>query len=475
MTAPPVSGASAGAWSKWGTPGILFLLALALRIYRLNQSFWYDEIYAVVIGFHAPWIEMVTRMPNANHHPLYALLAKPCLLLLGEKEWTVRLPSLIFGSLTPPLLYRLGARWMNPRVGLLASLIMAVAMWPVCYSQDARGYAAMIFFSLLATDQFLVLTDQPSRGGTAIYVLSAIAAGYAHLYSLALVAAHLAAGLILAFRREKRAVGLRLAALSLAALAGAALVYAPMISGFIRFAVTRGQGLASASPAFPGFVAQMFLSWTAGEAHPWLSLLVLAPAAAGLGWTFSRQRTLALIWLISVFLGVAIPALTRTFIFARYLSYAVPGLYLFCAAGLDRAAERLKPRSGFVALLAAPTLLVLSMGLANYYHLGKQALRPAAEWIKQRAPTARVLTVGRISDVFRYYYPQAQELQEGTLLASSLLRHTVVVISYPSQIEERDLAILNWNCRQPVSLPSAVEPDCEVRIYLCDGAFLPEH
>jgi mannosyltransferase len=466
----------AGAWSKWGTPGILFLLALALRIYRLNQSFWYDEVYAVTIGFHASWIEMVTRMPPfVNHHPLYALMAKPCLLLLGEKEWTVRLPSLLFGSLTPPLLYRLGARWMNHRVGLLAGLFMAVAMWPVCYSQDARGYAAMIFFSLLATDRFLVMTDQPSRGGKALYVLSAVAAGYAHLYSLALVAAHLAAALILALRREKRVAGLRLAALSLTALAGATLVYAPMISGFIRYAVTWGQRLAGANPASFAFIAHLFLGWAAGEGHPWLSLLVLAPAAAGLGWTLSRQRTLALVWLISVLLGVAVPALTRTFVFARFLSYAVPGLYLFCAAGLDGTAERLKLKRGLVALLAAPTLLVLIMGLAGYYRLGKQALRPAAEWIKQHAPNTQVLTVGIISDVFRYYYPQALELPHGAVLSSSLLRHIVVVISYPSQIDERNLDILKWNCPSPVSLPSAIEPDFEVRIYRCEGAFLPEH
>ena len=167
-------------------------------------------------------------MPLPNHHPLYSLAAKACIALLGEKEWVVRLPAFIAGSLTPPLVYLVGERWIGRRTGILAGVFFVLGFWPLWFSQDARGYAFMIFFSLLATHLFLALSERFSRRDAVIYLLAGVAAIYSHLYAINVLAGHLLAAAMVA-RKAGIKPALRLGALSLSALAASALLYAPFI------------------------------------------------------------------------------------------------------------------------------------------------------------------------------------------------------------------------------------------------------
>ncbi len=120
---------------------LTFVLAATLRLIGLRQGLWLDEIMSVREYFHAPWIVLVTRVPTPNHHPLYSLMAKPCILLLGEKEWTVRLPAFVLGSLTPPLLYLRGrTTWNSLRrhANKLRPFNPLKAIKTTCMSSDAH-------------------------------------------------------------------------------------------------------------------------------------------------------------------------------------------------------------------------------------------------------------------------------------------------------------------------------------------------
>jgi len=445
----------------------LFLLAAGLRLYRLDQGFRYDEIFSLAF-FQAPWRELLTRMPIPNHHPLYSLLAKCCWMIWGEKEWALRLPAFAFGSLTPPLLYLVGSRWIGPRAGLLAGLFFSLALWPVWYSQDARGYSAMIFFSLLATDQFLFLAGQPSRGRASVYLLAATAAIYSHLYASAVIGGHLLSGLFLTAQKASRPTGWRLLLPATGALTLAGLLYAPMIPDFIAFLAGKGKQLSQAHPLSLRFIAGMFLSWPAGAWHPGWTWLVVVLSWVGLALVFTRRRILAGNWLLSLLIGLLIPAVLGTFVLDRFFAYALPGFFLFAAAGADFFLNRTGPGRWLGTLLLLATLTILASGLVNYYRFGKEALLPAAQWITQNAPGTRVLTVGMIGEVFQYYDPTAIRFGKGEKLTRAILHQTIVVIGYPSSVESWNWEVIATYCRPVAILPSGSGPGDEVSIYRCD-------
>ena len=460
---------SASSKSKWLAFLALGAFSAGLRLYRLDQSFWYDEIISTLMFFRAPWLDLLTRMPLANHHPLYSLLAKLCLLAGGEKEWVLRLPAFLFGSLTPPVLCRLGWKQFGPRVGVLAGLFLSVAMWPVWFSQDARGYSAMILFCLLATDLFLTLAEQFSRRHAVLYMLAAAAALYSHLYSGAVIASHLLLGLIVSLRADRRGTGRRLAALSGGGLVLALLLYAPLLPDFLRFTLEQGR-LTTGREMRLNFVGQMFLAWAAGESHSGLAAVFLLLAATGLGIAAARRPWLAAVWVLSLLLGGFTPLILGLFVFQRFFSYALPLFYLFPALALDYLIERLPGRRKMIGWLAAAlVMLILALGLRNYYRYGKQPLRPAAEWIRQNAPGYPTLAAGLVSEVYGYYDRAAERLPLGEVLQPAMLRHTAVVVSHRWSLKESDWKLLQQFCRPPQVFPSAGPPEYEVRVYLCDA------
>jgi uncharacterized membrane protein len=160
--------------SRWAVLAIT-LLAACLRLYHLGaQSLWFDEAFPVVVT-RLPLKESLDGILTLGaYSPFFYLLLRPVTALLGQSEFAYHLLSAFFGILTVPLMYRVGARWMGWSAGLLAALLLAVCPFHLLYSQDARMYTMMGFFSLAAMDQF----ERKLRGGgrwALLIVFSALA------------------------------------------------------------------------------------------------------------------------------------------------------------------------------------------------------------------------------------------------------------------------------------------------------------
>src|SRR5580704_7798583 len=87
----------------------LMILATGLRAIGINRGLWWDEIYFLIISVRHPLSEIVTVFPADIQHTLYSILAKLSVLAFGEHAWTLRLPALVFGVASIPVLYVLGA------------------------------------------------------------------------------------------------------------------------------------------------------------------------------------------------------------------------------------------------------------------------------------------------------------------------------------------------------------------------------
>jgi hypothetical protein len=125
------------------------LVAIAIRVPGIVQDFWFDEAWSwlLVRQLVASPLDVVTRVHVDNNHPLNSLF----LYLLGaHATWVVyRLPALAFGIASVALAGRILSR--RGRAHAMVAMILLGCSYPlIVYSSEARGYAPMIFFVLLA-------------------------------------------------------------------------------------------------------------------------------------------------------------------------------------------------------------------------------------------------------------------------------------------------------------------------------------
>lgn len=123
----------------------------ALRISTMDvRSFWLDETTAVR---QAAWSipNLFERMSNNVHPPLFHVLLHYWMLAFGRSEVAVRAFPMVWGIAAIPLFYWLGRTVYDRRVGITASLIVALSPFFVWYSQEARMYTMMLVFALVST------------------------------------------------------------------------------------------------------------------------------------------------------------------------------------------------------------------------------------------------------------------------------------------------------------------------------------
>src|SRR5262249_34148389 len=117
------------------------------------HDFWFDEAWSALLvreGVGSP-LDILTRLHVDNNHPLNSLF----LYALGDRSaWIVyRIPSLLFGIASVVLAGRIMSQ--RGRVQAVVAMILIGCSYPlIAYSSEARGYAAMIFFVLLALDAY---------------------------------------------------------------------------------------------------------------------------------------------------------------------------------------------------------------------------------------------------------------------------------------------------------------------------------
>ena len=130
----------------------LILLAFALRIYRLQyQSLWRDEVDAIFFATGS-WSKLLSMFTAAGENgPLYFVLLRPWLALVGSTEFAARFFSLVFGVLAVPLVYHLGRRLLPATLSLLGALLIATSPYLIWYSQESKMYSLWLCLAVLST------------------------------------------------------------------------------------------------------------------------------------------------------------------------------------------------------------------------------------------------------------------------------------------------------------------------------------
>ena len=189
MTASSDNSETSNRW-EWLCLGGILCLAVVLRCINLNSGLWFDEIMALVGSARLPLKDIVTQYPSNNTHLLYSALARISVTIFGEHAWSFRLPAVIFGVATIPMLYLVGADVTSRFEALLAASILTVSYHHIWFSQNARGYTALLFFVLLTTHLLMQWQRKRTNATLVAYAVAAALGAYTHLTMVFVVASH---------------------------------------------------------------------------------------------------------------------------------------------------------------------------------------------------------------------------------------------------------------------------------------------
>ncbi|MCZ7544112.1 MAG: glycosyltransferase family 39 protein [Anaerolineae bacterium] len=214
-------------------PGVLslwlvaiLLLAAGLRVVNLGgRTLWYDEAFAVLYaetGLDAMLEGTLAQEDGAaaDVHPLlYYTLLGAWMGRVGQSPEAVRALSVLVGVLTVAVVCRLAADLFGPRAGLAAGLIAALSPFHVQYAQEARMYALMALWLLLATWCFVRGWQGGGRRRASFYWLGFAVFAALAVYTQQLAAFYLLALALFPFVARRWDVCGRVVAAGLAALA----------------------------------------------------------------------------------------------------------------------------------------------------------------------------------------------------------------------------------------------------------------
>jgi uncharacterized membrane protein len=108
---------------------------------------------------------------------------------LGDPTVWIRLPSIVYGAATIPVVYLLGRETVGRAPGLIAGAVIAVSPFSFFYGVEARPYATMAFFVAVSTLALLRAVATGRRAWWVVYVVASAAAAYSHYTSIFVLAA----------------------------------------------------------------------------------------------------------------------------------------------------------------------------------------------------------------------------------------------------------------------------------------------
>lgn len=421
----------------WTSIGVIMLVALGMRLPRMEQSFWGDEADAVACYVHGQYRPFKKKDPQGplyfeqpslyqtlfsarhgpNNHVLSSLASRACLAgwqdWMGKgwtefEEWPIRVPSLIAGLGSLAALACLLRRWGAAELGLLSAAFMSMHPWHVRYSTEARGYALALCLLPLA---LIALTAALEKRRWRCWLAFGLTE-FLLMYSWAgaaypVVFINLAVLAIMPMRSDRWMLLVRWLTSILLAAAAFISLYAPHVPQIIRYNATHlwMKGLPMDEVWLHNLLAGPFtgmpyhgpreaglatVSWqTLLHESPMLTtagfLLIFAAFVTGLLWLWRRNCTTAAV-VTAPFLAAIAAAMHFKFIIRDemrvwYVVFVLPFLSVTVAAGVAWLARQV-PHLGATIQGRAGASAALLVGMIAALWPMNQALmaRPAEDF-----------------------------------------------------------------------------------------------
>lgn len=193
------------AWTALLLLTLLALLALLPRLALLGtHSLWLDE-GGTWQAIQQPWAALLADLFNpTSAYPLYHLLLKSWVVLAGDSETALRLPSALAGvgavgalaaaagelqhSPTSPV-HPIRPHLFPTPFGLTAALLLAVAPFATWYAHEAKVYSLLLLLATLLLWSFARAQRQETRGAWLLFGGLALTSLFVHRLALLLLLA----------------------------------------------------------------------------------------------------------------------------------------------------------------------------------------------------------------------------------------------------------------------------------------------
>jgi uncharacterized membrane protein len=403
---------------------LIVAVGTALRVFKLNTDLWLDEIATLVGYMRRPLHEILVTFEGANQHLLNSVLGHLSVSAFGEAAWSVRLPAVLFGAGGVWALYYFARCLTTEREALSASALLAASYHHVWFSQNARGYTGMIFFTLVASG-FLIRALALNRRRYWIGYSLTMSVGVLTLLNSAFFFASHIPAYVSTFPRWRdwptahRRLTIRLlAATALAALLTLA-VYSPMLPSMIDYFGDGATGSEMGWTSPIEFLAVVVRGLASGLGPAGLAAILLGGGLALTGLaSFWRQSSLVVVLLtLPVLLNLLALVVLKFGAYPRSFLYVLPlGLLLtvrgavvgseWLVSGLHFERDRRERVAQVAASAVVGLMLLVSVASVTFnYRYPKQDYSAALEHaVAGSGPEDSICAVGWAASSYRVYY-----------------------------------------------------------------------
>ncbi len=448
-------------WMALTRPVTLAVIGLSMSglVVRLivPRGLWLDEATSVDQA-RMSFGGMIANLRTTDvHPPLYFSVLWVSVRWLGSGELAVRLPSIIAGALVVPMLYALGKEAYDRRTGMVAAAVGSVAPIMVWYSQEARMYAFLMLFGVIALWAQVRILNRGGRLVWAMYAVASIALIWTQYFGALQVVVQQLAFAYFIWARRRRGEPVRGLVTGWAVTLAAIIVWlAPLVPfAYQQFHVNQTAGKGFGGPQQVGnatalsgnhlsiYAAIANLIWAVWGYHSNASMALLA-ALWPLGMLFAlvllgrRHRRMTTLLVAAVLIpGVVMFALgtvKRNLFDIRYLSTAVPILFVLIARMVTGISRRT------ATVVAGTTLVIATMlvGLIDQQYNGtnprtydfRQALLPVQA--TARPGDVIIYDPADLREVVQYYAPTPVLEPVGAQPNLPSGGHAVYVLASPS-------------------------------------------
>lgn len=439
--------------------GTILLIALALRLYQLEQdSFWIDELTQIAHS-RVPFRDVFKAcLIDEGSTPLDYLITHFVYYYIGRSEGILRLPAVLWGVLAVAAVYFLGRRMFDKTTGFLAAAILAILPSHIYYSQEVRPYSLPALMILLATFAFHHALQRNTRGAWALYGITLAVGMYAHYYVA--VAAILHGAYLVLMALAKRLPWNRLLPYVIAA-GVASLLFLPWVladtfrsSSSFRWPALTMLLSAAFIPGDPSDSLGIFV-WFA-----WASILAgIVMGIRGKSSEGANTRLIGTVAIMGMIISLCLDFLGGHFFPRRHFLPYVPVLALLIAVGALGFTKSIVQRlalpdtRGITSVLVTVLVVIFAVvtladPLANTYRYKKQDWRGVGRYLLQHAKPGDAIILRTPHNV-RLYAPE---------LANQVVRlQDRNTILNAAQTHDRIWIIADWSTRFEVTKPDAAK------------------
>ncbi len=407
---------------------IVIVLASFLRFYDISEeSFWIDEgaTALTIKKYNSQEIFKNINEENkilpgyylAGDLPIYYLSLESWSILFGISELSLRSFSAVFGILSLILVFYLTKLIFNKKIALLSTFLSAINLTLISFSQEARVYSFVLFFSLLSITFLVKYLKQGKSIYLSGFIISNIIIPYSNFLWLIFVFVEGLYALFILYRKYKKEMTLDKKLLVALFILG--MVSMPVIGNaffsdidtadtktlYGRPGITKiaefGVDLSTRPPAKEDILNKLLLTFSVALISIITGILFLIGIINSKKYTASSLLVFMFLIPIAIVLIVSLTLPTFSLFQIRQLIYVIPIYLIFVSLGCFK----IKYRN-----IAIILIIILSVLPINYYYAEtqKQEFRevakvlPQEEMIFTNIPSAQV--------ALQYYYGESDNI-----------------------------------------------------------------